>query len=74
MHARKVAQCHDADAPSWFPRSRRRSLGYQKIFVVLAHEVLEGLLIRMRIEINDGPLAKALNMALLPVLKKYDHM
>ena len=37
-----------------------------KIFVILAHEVLDGLLLRIGIEINDGPLANALNMALLP--------
>ena len=31
-----------------------------KIFVILAHEVLDGLLLRIGIEINDGPLVNVL--------------
>ena len=39
---------------------------------MLAHEVLDSLLLRIGIEINKGPLATVLNMALFPILKKRD--
>ena len=41
-----------------------------KILAILAREVLDGLLLRIGIQINDGPLDNVLNMALCPVLKQ----
>ena len=41
-----------------------------KISVLLAHEVLDGLLLPISTEINDGPFANDLNMVLFPALKK----
>ena len=37
---------------------------------MLAHEVLDSLLLRNGIEINKGPLANVPNMALFPILKE----
>ena len=48
--------------------------GNNKLFAMLAQEFLDGLLLRIGIEINDGPLVNVLNMALFLVLKKIDHM
>ena len=49
--------------------------GNNKLFAMLAQEFLDGLLLRIGIEINDGPLVNVLNMALFPVLEnKIDRM
>ena len=45
-----------------------------KIFVILAHEDLDGLLLRIDIEINNGPLANVLNTARFHVKKEIRHM
>ena len=42
----------------------------KKISVIIANEVLDVLLLRIGVEINDGPLANVLNMALFPVLEQ----
>ena len=45
------------------------------MFVIFAHEDLDGMLLRAGIEINDGSLTNVLNMALFSVLKKrFNHM
>ena len=42
----------------------------RKISVILAHDVLDALLLRIGIEINNGPLANFLNMTFFPVFEK----
>ena len=42
------------------------------MLVIPAHEVHDGLLLGIGIEINDGPLANFLNMTLFSVSKKRD--
>ena len=57
-------------APRLVSKKPRSISRLTKIFIIIAHEVLDGLLLRIGIEINDRPLANALDMALCPVLKK----
>ena len=74
----EIAQCLDSGEFMGHQASVQKAvvdLYGTKISVILAEEVLDALLLRISVEINDGPLAIVLNMAQFPVLElRFDHM